>query len=283
MKTVNYEDMIMKKAMNVFADEGLKFFGIQGKVKEIAPTEIVVLETKNMFMDYTFLMEDDTYIHIEFQTTNKGKNDLRRFKTYESLLELQTNKDVVTYVVYSGNIKNPISEYDCGINTYKVKNISMANINGDEVFGRLKQKINDNEEITKHDLIELTFTPIMGGTLRNDEKIVDAIKILKKVDNEYSNDIKSMLYAFANKFLKGKDLEKVKEELKMTELGEMLINEGIEKGLEKGRKEGIEKGIEKGKIEVVKKSIQKGLDNEIIADITGLTIEKIELIREAIS
>ena len=69
----------------------------------------------------------------------------------------------------------------------------------------------------------------------------------------------------------------------MTELGEMLINEGIEKGLEKGRKEGIEKGIEKGKIEVVKKSIQKGLDNEIIADITGLTIEKIELIREAIS
>ncbi|MDU4478291.1 MAG: hypothetical protein E7I90_13535, partial [Clostridium sp.] len=86
-----------------------------------------------------------------------------------------------------------------------------------------------------------------------------------------------------NKFLKGKDLEKVKEELKMTELGEMLINEGIEKGLEKGRKEGIEKGIEKGKIEVVKKSIQKGLDNEIIADITGLTIEKIELIREAIS
>lgn len=184
-------------------------------------------------MDYTFLMEDDTYIHIEFQTTNKGKNDLRRFKTYESLLELQTNKDVVTYVVYSGNIKNPISEYDCGINTYKVKNISMANINGDEVFGRLKQKINDNEEITKHDLIELTFTPIMGGTLTNDEKIVDAIKILKKVDNEYSNDVKSMLYAFANKFLKGKDLEKVKEELKMTELGEMLINEGIEKGLEK--------------------------------------------------
>ena len=57
----------------------------------------------------------------------------------------------------------------------------------------------------------------------------------------------------------------------MTELGEMLINEGMAKG------------IEKGKIEVVKKSIQKGLDNETIADITGLAIEKIEAIREAIS
>jgi len=51
-------------------------------------------------------MEDDTYIHIEFQTTNKGVIDLRRFKAYESLFELQMNKDIVTYVVYSGNIKN---------------------------------------------------------------------------------------------------------------------------------------------------------------------------------
>lgn len=40
----------------------------------------------------------------------------------------------IIYAVYSGNIKNSISEYNCGINNYKVKNISMANINDDEVF-----------------------------------------------------------------------------------------------------------------------------------------------------
>lgn len=39
-----------------------------------------------------------------------------------------------------------------------------------------------------------------------------------------------ILYAFANKFLSGKDLEKAKEELKMTELGKSLIQEGIERG-----------------------------------------------------
>ncbi|MBO3438656.1 hypothetical protein JWF35_06105, partial [Clostridium botulinum] len=73
MKPTNYEDLIMKRAMDLFAEEGLKFFGINKKVKELGPTELVVLETKNMFMDYTFLMEDDTFIHFEFQTTNKGK------------------------------------------------------------------------------------------------------------------------------------------------------------------------------------------------------------------
>lgn len=57
--------MIMKRAMDVFAEDGLKFFGIEKKVKEVAATEIIVLEAKNMFMDYTFLMEDDTYIQVE--------------------------------------------------------------------------------------------------------------------------------------------------------------------------------------------------------------------------
>lgn len=51
LKQKNYEDMIMKRAMDLFADEGLKFFGIDKKVKEPGSTEIVVLDAKNMFMD----------------------------------------------------------------------------------------------------------------------------------------------------------------------------------------------------------------------------------------
>lgn len=266
MKSINYEDMIMKRAMDVFAEEGLKFFGIEKKVKEVSPTEIVVLQAKNMFMDYTFLMEDDTYIHLEFQTTDKGISDLRRFKAYESLFELQTNKDIVTYVIYSGNIKNPLNCYKSGINTYNVKVISMADIDGDKVFNQIVNKIRNNEKIEKRDLIALTFTPIMDGSLSRSDKILNAIKIVKDINNEFRYDIESMLYAFASKFLEGKELEKVKEELKMTELGKIIKDEGKK-----------EKAIETAKI-----AIQKGMDDETIKDLTGLKIEEIDLIRQVL-
>ena len=266
MKSINYEDMIMKRAMDVFAEEGLKFFGIEKKVKEVSSTEIIVLEAKNMFMDYTFLMEDDTYIHIEFQTTDKGIVDLRRFKAYESLFELQMNKDIVTYVVYSGNIKNPLNCYKSGLNTYNVKAISMASKDGDKVFDEIVNKIKNNDKIEKQDLITLTFTPIMGGKLDKVDRILNAIKIVRSVDTEYRYDIETILYAFANKFLEGKDLEKVEEELSMTELGKRLM----------------ERGESKKVIEIVKNSIKNGLDNEMISSITGLTAEKIQGIREAI-
>lgn len=118
------EDLIMKKAVDVFAEEGLKFLGIDKKVEDSSPTEIVVLEAKILHKDYTFLMEDDTYIHVEFQTTDKRKDDLRRFRAYESLLSFQISKDVVTYVVYSNGIHNTKPILQTGINEYNVKTVS---------------------------------------------------------------------------------------------------------------------------------------------------------------
>ncbi|NFI03475.1 hypothetical protein FC959_03495 [Clostridium botulinum] len=275
MRSTNYEDMIMKRAMDIFAEDGLKFFGIDKKVKDTGSTEIVVLEIKNMFMDYTFLMEDDTYIHFEFQTTNKGVTDLRRFRTYEALLNMQTGKDVVTYVVYSGDIKNPLSGYESGINSYRVNAISMANKDGDKIFNDIIDKMKSGEELSKQDIIALTFTPIMGGKLSKGDKIVNAIRVVKDIDKDYRYDVESILYAFANKFLSGKDLEKVREEIKMTELGKSLIEEGIEKGKSEGKQENA--------IETAKRAIKKGMSNEVISELTELSIEKIDIIRKAIS
>ena len=274
---IKHEDLIMKKAMDVFAEEGLKFFGINQKVKDSSSTEIVVLEALNLHMDYTFLMEDDTYIHFEFQTTNKGKKDLRRFRAYEALLSLQKEKDVTTYVVYSNNIKKAISTLETGISKFNVKSIFMSEKNGDLIFEELEKKINNKEKLTKQELISLAFTPIMGGKLTKEEKIIKSIRIVKSSDSEYKYDIESMLYAFADKFLKGKDLQRVKEEISMTELGRMLIEDGRTEGRIEGRTE----GRTEGKIETLIKLLIKKfgfLSEEYKNKISKLSSETIDII-----
>ena len=60
------------------------------------------------------------YIPIEFQTTDSGKKDLRRFQAYEGVFSHKTGKNVITYVIYSGGIKRAVTEMDCGIHTYRV-------------------------------------------------------------------------------------------------------------------------------------------------------------------
>ena len=273
MRITNYEDLIMKRAMDVFAEDGLKFFGIDKKVKELGPTELVVLESKNLHMDYTFLMEDDTYIHFEFQTTNKNISDLRRFRAYEALLSHQTGKDVVTYVIYSSNIINVNDTLETGINKFKVNTISMASKNGDDVFKNVSDKISKGISLSKDDIISLSFSPIMGGQVSKLERILNTIKLLKDIDITYRHDVESIIYAFANKFLSGKDLERVKEELRVTEIGKSLIEEGKEEGIKAGeKKKAIE--IAKGLLDI--------LSIEIIAQKTGLTVDEVKALKDEV-
>ncbi|MCP3942926.1 MAG: hypothetical protein GY710_15765 [Desulfobacteraceae bacterium] len=58
------------------------------------------------------------------------------------------------------------------------------------------------------------------------------------------------------------------------------IEEGKKEGIEEGKKEGIEEGKKEGKVEskreIAKKSLEKGIPPDLVADITGLSVEEIE-------
>ena len=56
--------------------------------------------------------------------------------------------------------------------------------------------------------------------------------------------------------------------------------EGIEEGRIEGRAEGIEEGSKQKAYEIAKKMLKKGNSIEDIYDITGLSIEEIEKLRE---
>lgn len=71
---------------------------------------------------------------------------------------------------------------------------------------------------------------------------------------------------------------------------EYLKQEAEKKGVEKGLKEGLEKGLvegeqiglEKGKIEIVRNMIEAQFDNSIIHQVTQISEEDIEKVRQEI-
>lgn len=82
-------------------------------------------------------------------------------------------------------------------------------------------------------------------------------------------------------------IEKTSQEINQTgmTLYENILKKGEEKGIEKGMELGIEQGIEQGmeknQQQVIRNAVKKGLDNQTIADLTGLPVsEVIRLIEE---
>ncbi len=86
-----------------------------------------------------------------------------------------------------------------------------------------------------------------------------------------------MIYTLADKFLTGTELEEIKEAVRMTRLGEMLM--------EDGRKEGRKEGVENSRRKIVLNMLsKKQFSYEEIADLVDISVEKVkEIERETLA
>lgn len=246
MANTKHEDAIMKMGFDYFRNTILKSLGIDYEFVNLGPTELIELTIHSLYMDFTFLTKEGFYIHIEFQTTDKGENDLRRFLAYDAVYSHKTGKNVITYVIYSGGIKSVKTELNMGLFTYRIQPIYLKDRNADEVFEKIRQKQEDGTELTEEDYASLSLTPLMSGNMKIKEKIKEAVILSKKKRGLTAEKTMAMLYTLADKFLDSKDLDEIKEVISMTRLGQMLLDEGMEKGMEKGMKKGMKKGMEQG-------------------------------------
>ena len=114
----------------------------------------------------------------------------------------------------------------------------MQDYNADKLLARIEQKQKEGAIITKEDFISLVLCPLMGGQSSQKERINKAYHIIRRTSEVKKEDtvkIEAMLYAMADKFLDIVDLEKLKEDMIVTRLGQMIWEDGIEEGIEKGR------------------------------------------------
>ena len=204
MANTKHEDAVMKMGFDYFRNTILKMLGIDYQYEEIGPTELVELTIHSLYMDFTFLTTGGFY----------------------------TGKKVITYVIYSGGITNVKSELDCGLYTYKIQPIYLKDKNADEVFRKLKQKQDNGEAFTEDDYAALSLTPLMSGNMSRKDMFKEAIRLTKPNVELSADKATAMLYALADKFLSKTELDEIKEVMSMTRLGQMLMDEGMEKGIE---------------------------------------------------
>lgn len=227
------EDSAMKTMVRFFADEMLPYFGIEGNVKSIAPTEEIHIEIKKLYEDMNLVMEDGTWKHFEFQSTNGGVKDLKRFRVYEAVTSQENNVTVVTYVLFSGKIKNPKYQFTEGINTYRVIPIVMKNENADRIVNKLMKKQQKGKPIKRCDLVMLALTPLMEGKISIKDRIKKAFQIVSReicMKTDEIQKLQAVIYAFAEKFLESEEMNEIKGEINMTKLGQMLVNDGKSMG-----------------------------------------------------
>ncbi len=64
------KDIIMKATAEMFKDGTLEMLGLKtARIVDIMPTVLPVVEAAEKRVDFVFLLEDETLLHLEFQAT----------------------------------------------------------------------------------------------------------------------------------------------------------------------------------------------------------------------
>lgn len=267
------EDSVLKKAMEIFKQSAVDFFGINTKIIASAETEIKDIKINTNYVDYLFHTEDGSYLHFEFQTTDK-KEDIKRFLFYDASLYYKEKRKVRTVVIYSSDIENTETSVDAGTIKYNIEAVYMKKLNGDEKLKYISEKVSQGKKLNSNDILTLTFLPLMNGKESRFKRALESIQIAENIkDTENKLQCISMLYALTDKFGDEISKKKLKEVFSMTDIGKMIRDEGIEEGKIEGKMEGKADLLIK---QLVKKF--KKLPKEYIEKIRLLPEENIELI-----
>ena len=106
-----------------------------------------------------------------------------------------------------------------------------------------------------------------------EDRVTQTFRYLQEepLEKEDQQNLEALTYALATKFLDQSAMKKLEGMIKMTELGQMLYNDGLADGIRQGLSQGIR--------QVVQNSIGVIPDDAILA-ITGITPEQLQKLKE---
>lgn len=188
-----------------------------------------------------------------------------RFCIYDLKLFERDNRKINTVIIYSSNSEKIKNNLNIGVTIYSPQVIKMKDYDGDCIYNEIKSKIDNKIKLNELDILNLLFIPLMSSKQSKSDLAIKSIKLAKNIkDKDKQNMCIGSIFAFAYRYLNEIEINDILEVLRMTDLGSMLIKEGIEQE----------------KREIVKKALKEGATIEFVQKITGLDIETIKVLQK---
>ncbi len=208
------------------------------------------MEVAGSAADFVFLLEDDTYLHFEFQSTYNEK-DLIRFAGYDLRLYERDGRRVITVIIYTADVEQSADGINIGSLVYSPQRVMMKDYDGDTIYRELVDKIEAGQDINDADMLNLLFLPLMGNTIEKGELAAKSVQLAQRIpDTTKRNAIIAAAFAFGSKYLTDADLENLKGVLRMTDLAEMIV--------------------EDERMIIARKLLKRGISSNVVAEDTGL-------------
>ena len=273
--THSNKDVLFKFLSRQYENKSLAAYGLKlPRIKRLLSGNYPTVTATEIYADNPFLLEDDSLLILEYESTVKEEDFLKYCKYTINAVERLRNegtkvKRVVIAVIYTGDIKTAPSMFDLGALNIQVEQVFLSNFNTDEIYAEIRDKIDaglclDDDDVMKFIILPLT----QPDKNRKQELIEDTIELAKRVQDEYQQVfIMAGILTATDKFIGRKYSEMIKEWIKMTKVARLFEEEKIEAVNEARREE---------RMQIAKDMLAIGDDILKVMKITKLTRTEVE-------
>ena len=286
------KDIMFKVLSQHYKNKSLAVYGLDvPRIKRLLSGDYPTVTASEIHADNPFLLEDDSLLLLEYESTVEKENFIKYTKYAANALERLYKEGVkvkrlIIAVIYTGDVKKAPYEYDMGALRITLEQVFLSKFDTVKIYSELKAKIDEGEYLNDDDIMKLVILPLTQPDKSRKQKLIeDTIELAKKVQDE-----NQQLFAIAgiltatNKFIDHDYSEMVKGWIKMTKVARLFEEEKIE-AVNKAVSKAVSKAVNKTRLEtqtnIALNMMRLGVDYLEVMEYTGLTRKEIERLQKS--
>lgn len=268
------KDIEFKILSEAYKEKSFEAYGLKlPRIKEVLPTNLPVVSANEMRMDNLFLLEDDTYALVDYESSDAVKNRIKYMNYISRVTQrLYGEKGKVPVirmiVIYTGDVKRAESVFQIGCMTLSMEQAFVGRLPVEEIYQRVRHKLKCGEALTEQELMQLIILPLAEkGTAGKQDRIRQVIELARQVENEQEQAfVFSGLLVITDKFIGRSDAEAIRREIIMTKVGKLIFEEGLAEGKVEGKAEGKAEGKREERIIAVVNMLDFSVSEDCILE-----------------
>ncbi len=306
-KEVAYQnkDICSKIFAEKLAGKSFQVYGVDlPKIKQVLPTNLPAIQANELRMDNLFLLEDDSFLLVDYESAYKEENKLKYLEYILRVLKIyQTkyglNMKIRLLVIYTTDVsrENVSSILDVYSLKMELSQAFLSELDSKTIKETIIEKIKQKKPLTETELMQTIILPLTyKGETKKKESIKELFELMKEIKEEETQlFLLSGILVFTDKVIDKETAKQIKEWIRMTKVARLYeeekieaVNEAVTRTIQQKEKEKEraiqqkEKEKERAIHQMVKKMLEKNVDILNIMEITGLTKKMIEKIQQEV-
>lgn len=238
------KDIASKIFAEQFRGKSLKVYGIDlPRVKQVLPTNLPNIQANELRLDNLFLLEDDTFLIIDYESVYRKKNKIKYLNYVARVLEQYSNEyrfdmKLSVVVIYTADVLeyHTKAQLDVGCLQLTIKEAFLAEMDSEKMMKDLTEKVKQGVKLSEEELMEYIILPLTyRGMDEKKETIKELFQLAKEIkEEEIQLFLLSGILVFTDKVIDDETAKRIKEWIGMTKVARLFEeekNEAVEKAV----------------------------------------------------